>query len=137
MSMLNWIGGRGENREMGWSGPGWRIYRTLGSLTDPGPSNTFVFLDEREDSINDGMFVVDMTGYPGDGAKYRIVDLPASYHGGAGGLSFADGHSELRSWKDSRTKPQLRPGVIIPYDSPSAFNRDIAWLQERATRREN
>jgi prepilin-type N-terminal cleavage/methylation domain-containing protein/prepilin-type processing-associated H-X9-DG protein len=137
MSMLNWIGGRGENREMGWSGPGWRIYRTLGSLTDPGPANTFVFLDEREDSINDGMFVVDMTGYPGDGAKYRIVDLPASYHGGAGGLSFADGHSELRSWKDSRTKPQLRPGVIIPYDSPSAFNRDIAWLQERATRREN
>ncbi len=137
MSMLNWVGGRGEGREMGWSGPGWRTYRTLGSLTDPGPSGTFVFLDEREDSINDGMFVVDMTGYPGEGTKYRMIDLPASYHGGAGGLSFADGHSELRRWRDPRTTPRLRPGVVIPYDNPSANNVDVAWMQERATRREN
>jgi prepilin-type N-terminal cleavage/methylation domain-containing protein/prepilin-type processing-associated H-X9-DG protein len=136
MSMLNWVGGRGENREMGWSGPGWRIYRTLGDFVDPGPTGTFVFLDEREDSINDGMFVVDMTGYPGEGQKVRMVDIPASYHGGSGGLSFADGHSELRRWRDPRTTPRVRPGVIIPYDQPSPNNRDMIWLQERATRRE-
>ncbi|MCC6232082.1 MAG: type II secretion system protein [Verrucomicrobiales bacterium] len=137
MSMLNWVGGRGEGRDMGWSGPGWRIYRTLGSMVDPGPSRTFVFLDEREDSINDGMFVVDMTGYPGDPTKFRMVDLPASYHGGAGGMSFADGHSELRKWRDARTTPAVRPGVIIPFDRPSPGNADIAWMQERATRRED
>jgi prepilin-type N-terminal cleavage/methylation domain-containing protein/prepilin-type processing-associated H-X9-DG protein len=136
MSMLNWVGGRGEGREMGWSGPDWRIYRTLGSMVDPGPSGTFVFLDEREDSINDGMFVVDMTGYPGVGSKYRMVDIPASYHGGSGGLSFADGHSELRRWKDPRTTPIVRPGIIIPFDRPSPNNPDIAWMQERATRQE-
>ena len=94
-----------------------------------------VFLDEREDSINDGMFVVDMNGYPGEGQRYRMVDLPASYHGGSGGMSFADGHSELRRWKDPRTTPKLRPGVVIPYDNPSPNNVDIAWMQERATRR--
>jgi prepilin-type N-terminal cleavage/methylation domain-containing protein/prepilin-type processing-associated H-X9-DG protein len=136
MSMLNWVGGRGEGREMGWSGPGWRTYRTLESFVDPGPSGTFVFLDERADSINDGMFVVDMTGFPGEGARYRMVDIPASYHAGSGGFSFADGHSELRRWKDPRTTPLLRPGVIIPYDQPAPNNRDIAWLQERATRQE-
>jgi len=136
MSMLNWVGGRGENIQMGWSGPGWRIYRKYGDMTDPGPSMTFVFLDEREDSINDGMFVVDMTGYPNNPSAFHIVDIPASYHGGSGGLSFADGHSELKSWKDPRTKPRLQRGVIIPYDNPSANNPDIAWLQERATRRE-
>ncbi len=135
MSMLNWVGGRGENREMGWSGPEWRIYRKYSDMTDPGPARTFVFLDEREDSINDGMFVVDMTGFPDNPRALHIVDIPASYHGGSGGLSFADGHSELKPWRDPRTKPKLVKGVIIPYDNPSPDNRDIVWLQERATRR--
>ena len=59
--MLNWVGGRGEGVAMGWSeatGP-WRIYRKETDFVDPGPSNSFVFLDEREDTINDAMFVVD------------------------------------------------------------------------------
>lgn len=136
MSMLNWVGGRGEGREMGWSGPGWRIYRRTSDMVDPGPTGTFVFLDEREDSINDGMFVVDMSGYPNQPQRSQIVDLPASYHGGAGGLSFADGHSEIRRWRDRRTMPPVVPGVIIPYGRPSPNNPDILWLQERATRRE-
>ncbi len=137
MSMLNWVGGRGEGLEMGWSGPGWRIYRKYSDMFDPGPANTFVFLDEREDSINDGMFVVDMTGYPNNPSAFHLVDIPASYHGGSGGLSFADGHSELKSWKDPRTKPKLVRGQQIPYDNPCPNNRDIAWMQERATRRES
>jgi prepilin-type N-terminal cleavage/methylation domain-containing protein/prepilin-type processing-associated H-X9-DG protein len=136
MSMLNWVGGRGEGRDMGWSGPGWRTYRKTTDMTDPGPAQTFVFLDEREDSINDGMFVVDMTGHPDQPQRHRMVDIPASYHGGSGGFSFADGHSELRKWRDPRTTPQLRPGVVIPFDQPSPNNRDIAWMQERATRQE-
>ncbi|HNQ88349.1 MAG TPA: type II secretion system protein [Verrucomicrobiota bacterium] len=135
MSMLNWVGGRGEGLEMGWSGPGWRIYRKYSDIFDPGPSMTFVFLDEREDSINDGMFVVDMTGYPNSPGAFHLVDIPASYHGGSGGLSFADGHSELKSWKDARTKPKLVKGQQIPYDNPCPNNPDIAWMQERATRR--
>ena len=136
MSMLNWIGGRGENRAMGWSastGP-WRIYRQLEDMINPGPSSTFVFLDEREDSINDGMFVVDMGGYPDKPTMHRIVDIPASYHGGGGGLSFADGHSETKKWLDSRTVAAFRKGVGTPYDRPSPNNKDIAWMQERATR---
>ncbi|MEC7881715.1 MAG: prepilin-type N-terminal cleavage/methylation domain-containing protein [Verrucomicrobiota bacterium] len=136
MSMLNWVGGRGENRAMGWSastGP-WRIYRKLEDMVDPGPSNTFVFLDEREDSINDGMFVVDMGGYPDKPAMHRMVDIPASYHGGGGGFSFADGHSETKKWLDPRTFAAFKKGVATPYDRPSPKNKDIAWMQERATR---
>ena len=139
MSMLNWIGGRGENRPMGWSansGP-WRIYRKFGDMINPGPSSTFIFLDEREDSINDGMFVVDMGGYPSNPTMHRIVDIPASYHGGAGGLSFADGHSETKKWTDSRTVAPFRKGVTTGYDRPSPNNSDIAWMQERATRHLN
>ena len=136
MSMLNWVGGRGEDRPMGWSdasGP-WRIYRKESDFVDPGPSNTFVFLDEREDSINDGMFVVDMGGFPGDGTAYRIVDIPASYHNGSGGFSFADGHSEPKTWQDARTVEAFQKGTVTPYNRPSPNNPDIQWMQERSTR---
>ncbi|MEC8720296.1 MAG: hypothetical protein VXX94_09705, partial [Verrucomicrobiota bacterium] len=127
---------RGEDRPMGWSdasGP-WRIYRKESDFVDPGPSNTFVFLDEREDSINDGMFVVDMGGFPGDGTAYRIVDIPASYHNGSGGFSFADGNSETKKWQDARTVEAFQKGTVTPYNRPSPNNPDIQWMQERSTR---
>jgi prepilin-type processing-associated H-X9-DG protein len=93
-----------------------------------------VFLDEREDSINDGMFVVDMGGFPDRSTQFRIVDIPASYHNGSGGFSFADGHSETKKWTDARTVESFQKGKITPYDRPSPNNVDIAWMQERSTR---
>ena len=135
MSSLIWVGGRGENLPIGWSGPEWRIYRKMSDMVDPGPANTFVFLDEREDTMNDGMFVVDMTGYPDQGSRFRIIDIPASYHNKAGGFSFADGHAEIKKWRDERTMPPFKPGVVTPYDFPSPNNKDVLWMQERATRR--
>ena len=134
--MMNWNGGRGENREMGWSGPGWRIYKKFSSYIDPGPAKTILFLDEREDSINDGMFVVDMTGWPDQRSTTQIVDIPASYHGGAGGFSFVDGHSELKMWRDPRTTKPYVKGVVTPYPNPSPNNLDVVWMQERGTRQE-
>jgi prepilin-type N-terminal cleavage/methylation domain-containing protein/prepilin-type processing-associated H-X9-DG protein len=135
MSMQIWMGGRGENLPVGWSlDRNWRIYRKYSDILDPGPSNTFVFLDEREDTINDGMFVVDMTGYPNLDAIQR-VDLPASYHNSSGGFSFADGHAEIKRWRDERTKPPYKPGVVTPYGPfPSPRNMDLRWMQDRATR---
>ena len=95
---------------------------------------TFVFLDEREDSINDGYFVVDMTGYPNSPGSTILVDYPASYHNKAGGLSFADGHSEIKKWRDPRTTPPLRK-ANLQLNIPSPNNKDILWMQERSTRR--
>ena len=64
-------------------------------------------------------------------------DLPAWYHGNAGGLSFADGHSEIKRWRDPRTMPLLQTDGLI-FDGhtprPSPGNHDVAWLQERSTR---
>lgn len=137
MSMLNWVGGRGENRAMGWSLPDgtWRIYQKSSDMNAPGPSKTFVFLDEREDSINDGMFVVDMNSYPS--TTESIVDFPASYHGGSGGFSFADGHSELKRWKSALILDKPLKGEVRPYPTPLSgkLDKDAQWMQERATRR--
>ena len=138
MSMNNWVGGPGWANSGPWrpnSGTGWKVYLQLADMTDPGPASTWVFLDEREDSINDGYFVVDMAGYSDQPNRSKIVDYPASYHNKAGGLSFADGHSEIRKWKDPRTMPVLRKGQNMPLDVPSPNNKDVLWMQERSTRK--
>src|SRR2546422_7529958 len=100
-------------------------------MNDPGTTMTWVLLDEREDSINDAFWVVEMRGYPNPASTY-IVDYPASYHNRAGGFSFADGHSEIRKWVDPRTTPRLKPGQLIPLNVPSPNNRDVVWLQGHA-----
>jgi len=51
MSMLNWVGGRGEGLAMGWSGTGWRIYRKYTDMTDPGPTMTFVHVRRGHDRL--------------------------------------------------------------------------------------
>jgi prepilin-type N-terminal cleavage/methylation domain-containing protein/prepilin-type processing-associated H-X9-DG protein len=139
MSMNNWVGGNGTQLDPstwygGWSGPNWRVYSKLADMIDPGPSSTWVLLDEREDSINDSFWVVDMTGYPDKPGSLKIVDYPASYHNNAGGFSFADGHSEIKKWKDPRTTPRLKKNTLLPLNVASANNKDVVWLQERSTR---
>jgi len=107
----------------------------MNDVVDPGPSMTWVFIDEREDSINDGEMVVGMNGYPDQPAQWKIVDYPASYHGGAGGLSFADGHSEIGKWLDGHAKPPLKKDVELALNVGSPNNRDVLWLMERTTRK--
>ncbi|MBL58933.1 MAG: hypothetical protein CMO75_04610 [Verrucomicrobiales bacterium] len=127
-SISNWVGGP----TWGNSGSGWRVYIKDTDMIDPGPSNTFVMLDEREDSINDGYFVVDMAGWPN--GSQRMVDFPASYHSNAAGFSFADGHSEIHKWRDKRTYPEIKNGNmqlnVSMYNSP-----DLYWMMEKSTRK--
>src|SRR5512138_602632 len=81
----------------------------------PGAAKTFVFLDMREDRVNWGNFMTDMRGWPDTPALYRFTsDLPGFYHHLACGFSFADGHSEIRRWRDSRTTPPLIRGSVDP-----------------------
>ena len=94
-------------------------------------------MDEREDSINDGWFAVDMGGYdPISPKSYTIVDYPASYHNRAGGFTFADGHAEIRKWQDGRTTPNLKKGVPLSLGQASPNNPDVAWMQERTSSKE-
>ena len=95
-----------------------------------------MLVDEREDSINDGYFVVDMAGYPENPGSWKIVDYPASYHNGAATFAFADGHSEIHRWTNARTMPALSKSNI-PLNVPSPNNPDVFWMQERSTRKIN
>lgn len=139
MSMNNWVGGNGTSTDPsqwygGWSGPEWRVYSKQSDMIDPGPTGTFVLLDEREDSINDAFWVTEMAGYP-NAATTKIVDYPASYHNKAAGFAFADGHSEIHKWIDPRTTPILKKGQLLSLNISSPNNVDMVWTREHSTRR--
>jgi prepilin-type processing-associated H-X9-DG protein len=108
--------------------PGVKMIYKLSDMTMPPPASTFVLLDERWDSINDGFFAIDMLN---TGAADQIWDWPAFYHNGAAGFSFADGHSEIHKWVDPRTTPRI--GTQQLSSTPSPNNPDIEWLQSHST----
>ena len=143
MSMAMWLGGLGGSLNVnfgpGLNSPPWRLYLSLNDLSDPGPSRTLLFWDQREDSINAGNFGINMTGFPVKPALTRFSqDFPASYHNRAGGLSFTDGHAEIKRWLDPRTTPPLRKdanALSAAGSTSSPNNKDIIWLQERSTRK--
>ena len=113
--------------------PGYKVIKLTSEMTSPGPSMTWVLMDEREDSIDDGYFAVDMTGYPNQPRTIVWANYPASYHGNSAGMAFADGHSEIKHWTDSRTTPKLVPGRSLPLNVSSPNNEDLIWLQQRTT----
>jgi prepilin-type N-terminal cleavage/methylation domain-containing protein/prepilin-type processing-associated H-X9-DG protein len=100
----------------------------------PTPADLFVTLDEHPDSINDGYFQTDP--HPTSAAWN---DLPATYHDGAAGFAFADGHSEIHKFKSHTCT--IRPVTYQTHPSWPAFSADTsgagttdgAWVQTRAS----
>ncbi|HTH50095.1 MAG TPA: type II secretion system protein [Candidatus Limnocylindria bacterium] len=110
--------------------PPWRVYSKDADIVSP--SKTFVFIEEHTDSINDGAFAVQMV--TPDAKSGNIIDMPAAYHNGSCGFSFADGHSETHRWVGSTIKPPVK------YDGNVALNvaakdslPDVKWLSENTT----
>jgi prepilin-type N-terminal cleavage/methylation domain-containing protein/prepilin-type processing-associated H-X9-DG protein len=110
--------------------PPYRVYAKLSEITEPTPAQLWVLVDEHPDSINNGGMAVQCTGR---GANARIIDYPASFHNGACGFSFADGHSEIKRWVDPRTTPPVRYNNQLQLNVPSPNNPDVAWMQERTS----
>jgi prepilin-type N-terminal cleavage/methylation domain-containing protein/prepilin-type processing-associated H-X9-DG protein len=90
----------------------------------PKPAKTWLFLDEHPDSINDGYFVNN------DNAG-SWQDIPASYHNGACGFSFADGHAEIKKWRSATSKYPVQ--YFYPAQKPfdAAGQNDFQWYRER------
>src|SRR5262245_7694481 len=107
--------------------PGFWYFRKLSEIVNPPAAKAFVFIDEREESIDDGFFLVFLDTGLGNRVN-QWANLPAIYHNGASGLSFVDGHAEIRKWLDGDTKISGINGVRI---AP----RDMPWIQERTSSR--
>jgi len=84
-------------------------------------SQVFVFVDETEDSIDDGQFLV----RPAPDARW--VNLPAGRHHQCGVLSFADSHVEIWKWRTPKCfSPNQQYWRIV--ESPGDLD-DVRRLQ--------
>ena len=106
----------------------WRIYAKLSVIVNP--VKTWVLVDEHPDSNNDAACAVEMV--KPDAMSGRIIDFPASYHNGACGFSFSDGHAIIHKWKGSTIRPPVRyvaPNVVSAGDSLP----DVIWWSDNTT----
>ncbi|HEV2210645.1 MAG TPA: prepilin-type N-terminal cleavage/methylation domain-containing protein [Verrucomicrobiae bacterium] len=114
-----------------WNQTTWRTYPKLSSITAPTPDQVWVMMDEHPDSINDAQQGWEC-GLAGNAA--RIVDCPASYHDGACGIVFADGHAEIHKWRGRTIQPPAKyDNSLIPNFPAGDSVADVAWLQQRTS----
>ena len=108
-------------RGLNWGFTQYKQYLKQGQI--PRPAKTWLFLDEHPDSINDGYFINNPTAS-------NWQDVPASYHNGACGFSFADGHSEIKKWRSNSSKYPVQ--FSLGQKSFDAAGRlDFKWYLER------
>jgi len=118
--------------------PAFRQFLKAGSIANP--SQLFVTSDEHPDSINDGFLQTDPHTDISQWSPPTWNDLPATYHAGACGFSFADGHSEIHKFKSSVCT--ILPVLYAPFqgnravpfsqDSPAGAN-DALWVANRTS----
>jgi prepilin-type N-terminal cleavage/methylation domain-containing protein len=120
------------NAYLGWVGPwdtrmasNYRVFRKHSDITVSMPAGVFTFLDVNPNSICWPYFGVHMT-------QSAFFNFPNSSHNRGGVVSFGDGHTEYRRWKDSRTIVAYSPDYHRHQDS-SPNNLDLTWLRERTT----
>ena len=107
--------------------PGYIVYKKLGSMARPGPSKTWVFIEESPIGIDDAYFAVD----PRSTAKW--YNCPAVLHRNASEMAFADGHSDTRQWTDNNMIHTIGAdpnGNNVPADPKSG---DLGWFISRTT----
>jgi prepilin-type N-terminal cleavage/methylation domain-containing protein/prepilin-type processing-associated H-X9-DG protein len=119
MSMSCWMG----PNTPAWN-QGFIVFAKTSDILLPTPCDAIVFIDERSDSIDDGYFAIDEV-------QQQLANLPAGYHNGASGITFADGHAEIHKWHDARTLPPLSPNFQKFVSCPGS--KDLLWLQTHGT----
>ena len=99
----------------------WFTYGKLSTITAPGSSGLWVFLDEDESGLNDAAFAFGME-------RPVWYDIPGAYHDFGCGFAFADGHSETHRWASRIDKNGQGSPIKDPLD-----NRDWNWMRERTS----
>jgi prepilin-type N-terminal cleavage/methylation domain-containing protein/prepilin-type processing-associated H-X9-DG protein len=92
----------------------------LSALIRPPPAQTFVFIDEHEQSIYDGCFytgnLLDLACEPNLSPNPAWYSFPSDRHSQGASLSFADGHTELWHWRWPKRYVGVGQNVANPAD---------------------
>jgi prepilin-type N-terminal cleavage/methylation domain-containing protein/prepilin-type processing-associated H-X9-DG protein len=126
-SMNGFVGDAGDlmDKDVNLLSPDYKQFMKMADFRSP--SDIIVTLDEHPDSINDAFF----WNPPQGSAEWS--DLPASYHNGAGGFSFADGHAEIHRWVVPATKRGVTANGWFPGLPLNGKNTDYDWVARRLT----
>lgn len=117
---------------------GWQLFTKVSGLNCIGVANIWIFADESMASLNDGYLQCDLAkpGYP---------DIPAAYHTFGNCFSFADGHTEFKSWKYITSIPTAglrnvpyqthvtEHGLGVTEWGSSGFDMDWLWLRQHTS----
>ncbi|HEY1790518.1 MAG TPA: prepilin-type N-terminal cleavage/methylation domain-containing protein [Verrucomicrobiae bacterium] len=135
----NMVRGISMNCYVGWnsraaqSGGNFQVYMKNSQMRYP--SEIFLFIDEDDNTINDGFFA--NTATTPLASSVKLNDTPATYHGGSSGLSFADGHAALHKWggfnsiKAIQAAADLGSGGLTLTDTASL--NDLHYLLQIST----
>jgi len=131
--MNAWINPVGNDVGADWTD--YLVYRKDSDLIRPGSVNLWVFVDESPYSINDGFFLEMTSTTTGPPVASAWTDIPAVYHGGAGGISFADGHAQIRKWTDPAVLNFKNINGATINGTPYLDSRktDLNWLLTQTT----
>jgi prepilin-type processing-associated H-X9-DG protein len=123
MSMNAWLDPATNSAQNTKMGPPYVIFDKMGDLGIAGASKIFLMVDENPYSINDASFL----DTPNDTGW---IDRPAAYHGGAGGISFCDGHAIVRKWTDPVLLTNTQPSTGQMYGT---LTPDLIWFRALTT----
>ena len=101
------------------------VWHRLDEIRHPSPAQALVFVDEHENSIQGGIFVINSPNFWEQGAPvWTWISFPATRHDNAGTVSFADGHAEVWKWQEPGTLKRLDQSAPIPCNRPAVQNMD-------------
>ena len=104
-AMNSWMGSR-QMENHSYRG-GYRTFVRDSESAAAGPATLWVMIDQHQDSIDDGWFLVTM-----DDSR-PFADYPTTRHQRGYALNFADGHAEVNRLQGTLD----RPGATSPRDS--------------------
>ena len=125
-SMNSWLNGKSQGDPSGYSTSAtpnhdqtltFTLFRREGQVLHP--EKIWRLIEEDGSSINDGMFVLDMS------KTNRVNDQPATRHGTAYALTFMDGHNESIAFRAPASKWNLC--------GPNGADPDWVFLQALTT----
>src|SRR6266545_4225588 len=115
-SMNSWVG----DGAIEWAS-GFQVMTNRSQIRQP--DQTFVFMEEHAESINDGLMI--LIDYPLPGSTARLIDFPAAYHYYGANAAFADGSVQYHRWVDPRTSPSGYPFFFTIPAAPG--DADLVW----------
>jgi prepilin-type N-terminal cleavage/methylation domain-containing protein/prepilin-type processing-associated H-X9-DG protein len=135
-TMNGWLNSIQDDQGVSWKGRmGPNDFKSMphkmSQIVRPSPAGTFVFIDEQEESIDDGIWNCDPTALatPGlpvlaPGKAPSWLNLPADRHSQGANIAYAEGHVKHQKWlwpKQNWNPNAARP----PANSPD--QQDLIW----------